>query len=430
MTESNPKTTQAAQAAAPANKPAPSQAGTPAPAKKSTGAPGRKKGYGWVVAFIVVLLLAAALAAALWYQHRQFKTVTTALASQARASADAADNARQQAQQALAGTGQQARQLAALQASLEKSQEQIHTLEQAFQNLTDSGSDIALINDVDRVVTIANQQLTLNGNVANAIVALETAQTRLARANRPGLASLQQTINGDLDSLRAASVVDVAALTSQLNQLGDLLGHASLLVPDAAAPALASATPAANAAPQAAAGAAAHRPGWRGVLDDVGAWSHTVWTSAGRELERLVSIRRVSDPAALLMSPDQAGQLRQNLRLRVMTAQLALMMRQPAIWTSETQALAQALETRYDATDPRTRKAIKLAADLEQTRIDVKLPTLNNSLQALQSLREAQSKQEESSAAPDAPQAPQGADAAAAPKTGKTGAGQPAASQE
>src|SRR3546814_3487344 len=120
------------------------------------------------------------------------------------------------------------------------------------------------------MVTIANQQLTLNGNVSNAIVALESAQARLARANRPSLASLQQTINGDLDSLRAASVVDVTALTSQLNKLSDLISHASLLVPDAAAPAIApEEKPAASAPAQPAPSSSdAGLPAWRRVRSE------------------------------------------------------------------------------------------------------------------------------------------------------------------
>src|SRR5690606_36343055 len=80
------------------------------------------------------------------------------------------------------------------------------------------------------------QQLQLGGNVANAIISLETAQAQLARANRPGLASLQQTINGDLGKLRAASTIDVALLSSQLEEFGNLVSQAPLMVPDAAAP--------------------------------------------------------------------------------------------------------------------------------------------------------------------------------------------------
>lgn len=388
MTESRPETPQAAQAAASSPKSSTASASS-SPSSKGGGSPAKKK-RGWIAAFVIVLLVAVALAAAVWYQQRQFRQTTALLSGQAQDSAAAASQASAQAQQAMAMVKLQASRVSAMQASLQDAQEQVRTLSQALQNLTDSGSDLALINDVDHMVTIASQQLTLNGNVANAIIALESAQSRLARANRPALASLQQTINGDLDHLRAASVVDVSAVSGQLRQLDDLIGHAALLVPDAAAPALAPRSPAA-AAPQPKAGEEAGGTGWRHALNTVEAWWHAAWSSTSEELARLVSVRRVSDPAALLMSPDQASQLRENLHLRVMTAQLALMMRQQSVWSSEIQALDQALQTRYDTKDPKTRKAAQLAADLARTAIAVKPPSVQNSLQAIEALREAES---------------------------------------
>src|SRR3546814_20871463 len=50
------------------------------------------------------------------------------------------------------------------------------------------------------------------------------------------LASLLQTINGDLDRLRAASTIDVALLSTQLDELSNLVSEAALLVPDDAVP--------------------------------------------------------------------------------------------------------------------------------------------------------------------------------------------------
>src|SRR5690606_34576240 len=84
----------------------------------------------------------------------------------------------------------------------------------------------------DHLVTIAQQQLELGGNVRNAIVALESAQAQLARANRPALASLLQTVNGDLDRLRAASTIDIAAFSQQLEELAMLVTDAPLIMPD------------------------------------------------------------------------------------------------------------------------------------------------------------------------------------------------------
>jgi uroporphyrin-3 C-methyltransferase len=270
------------------------------------------------------------------------------------------------------------------------SREQFDELIQAFQTLTDSSSDLVLINDVDHLATIAQQQLQLGGNVANAIISLETAQAQLARANRPSLASLQETINGDLDRLRAATPVDVSFLTGQLEELGNLVSAAPLLVPDDAAPEPVPAPE--NAAPAAgpqSGGVNADAPWWKQGLQTAQDWSQSAWDSVRQDLGQFITVRRVDDATALLVSPDQATRFRETLRLRVMTAQLALMMRQPKVWQAETEKLVQAVQSRYDSRSPQSRQALKIARQLADTSIDVKLPSVANTLRALESLREA-----------------------------------------
>lgn len=397
----------------PSGTPAPSD-NKPTPDKKPAAAQpaGKVRGAartGLRVALVLLVIVAIALGAGLWYQQRVFNRFSVQLESRVADASSIASQAREQAQQAVSLAQAQTQQLQALQNSLDQSQARYKDLEQAFQTLTDSGSELTLVNDVEHLVTIAHQQLALGGNVANAIIALETAQAQLARANRPNLASLQQTINGDLDRLRVAATTDVPTLSQRLDALGSLIATAPLLVPDAATPGLpaagadaspraasqaAAATRAAGAAASvAAASVAADRAWWRRAVDDVYAWSSEAWSALRHDMGQFISVRRAADPAALLMSPDQAAQLRQNLRLRVMTAQLALLMRQPGVWKSETQALLQALDTRYDGQAEQTRQARKIAQALADTAIDVKLPTVSNSLQALQTLRDAQAEQ-------------------------------------
>jgi uroporphyrin-3 C-methyltransferase len=345
-----------------AAKPAAAKAAPPAggaAGARSPSAP-RKRGLGWP-AFLIALLVAVILAIALWYQQRQFGMMTEQLQQAAGASSSEARQAGQQAEQALTQVRQQAEELRELRSALEESRNQADDLQRAFQLITDSGSELVLLNDVDHLVTIAQQQLQLGGNVANAIISLETAQAQLARANRPGLASLQQTINGDLGKLRAASTIDVALLSSQLEEFGNLVSQAPLMVPDAAAP-----TPAEPVARQASpaavetAGRVADEDAswWRLTLNKAGEWSRDTWDALSKDLGSFINVRRIDDESALLMSPDQATRFRENLRLRIMTAQLALMMRQPGIWESETDALLEAVERRYDPQSAQTRQAL------------------------------------------------------------------------
>ncbi|MGB3289295.1 MAG: uroporphyrinogen-III C-methyltransferase [Burkholderiaceae bacterium] len=420
MTDKKPEITQAAQTAAPAATSSPGPATSTAAPKKSTAAAPRQRSM-LLPAFVVLLLIVVALAAFAWNQKQLFDETRQNLASQAQSSASAVNQAVEQAQQALSLAQEQSRKISSLESSLRESREQADGLEQAFQTLTDSGSDLVLINDVDHLVTIAQQQLQLSGNVANAIISLETAQAQLARANRPTLASLQQTVNGDLDRLRAASTIDTAMLSTQLEELGNLLGAAALLVPDDAAPEPVPAPAAATGGVTAADSGYADpdAPWWKQGMATAEQWSRSAWDAISQDLGQFITVRRVDDATALLMSPDQATRLRETLRLRVMTAQLALLMHQPNVWRSETAALVKALETRYDSRSQQARQALKIARQLADTPIDVKLPTVDNSLQAIATLREASVKQAEEGAmaVPGQPAAPQAEPEAASPQT-------------
>src|SRR3546814_9167323 len=115
--------------------------------------------FVFLPAFLVVLLIALGMAAGLWYQQRLRDETRTSLAGQVQSSASAANQAVEQAQQALSLAQEQSQKIAALESSLRESQSQADSLEQAFQTLTDSGSDLVLINDIDHLVTIAQQQL-------------------------------------------------------------------------------------------------------------------------------------------------------------------------------------------------------------------------------------------------------------------------------
>jgi uroporphyrin-3 C-methyltransferase len=65
-----------------------------------------------------------------------------------------------------------------------------------------------------------------------------------------------------------------------------------------------------------------------------------------REFANVLSIRRADDPQALLLSEEQAIQLKANVRAMLLSAQLALMTRQAEIWRSELTEVQSLLNTR------------------------------------------------------------------------------------
>ncbi|MCS3508437.1 uroporphyrinogen-III C-methyltransferase [Achromobacter sp. JUb104] len=389
MTDKTPATDPVVHTAAPG-----ASAPASAPADPVKARPAKRGNGPLVTALIIVILLAVGLGYALWRQRTQFVSAGREVASRIDTLTADVAQARKDTREALALAQAQAGRVGELEDTVRETQSQYNALQLAWQNFNDSASDELLANDVERLLTIANQQLRLAGNVSNAIVALETAQSRLARADRPRFSSLQQAINGDLDRLRAVSTVDIPAQSARIERLVALVSKAPLLVPDSVAPGVAAAgenqpavAPAPAIDPQA--GLPADAPWWQRWRAEVVSWPGRAGSALAQELGGLITIQRVDEPAALLLSPEQADQVRGTLRQRLLTVQLAMLMRQPAVWKSELDNVGVTLSKYFDSRSPDTVAAQTLARELAQTDIAVRMPEVADSLNAVAALRAA-----------------------------------------
>lgn len=388
----------------------------------------KNTGPSWSVTLMLVfLLLAVVIGAGAWFSQKRFDTAGREVATQVQGFTAQLVETKREAKLALGLVESQAKLIVTLQQSLAESKSQFEGLEEAWASFNKGMEDSMLANDIDRLVTLASQQLRLASNVNNAVMALETALSTLVRADRPRFAAVQRAISADLDRLRSVPLVDVSALSVRLEALATLIGRAPLLVPDAAVPRVAAVTavvsPAPVAQPAAAqatavssapvaqpaaaqATAAASAPGApsgvpQAVTTDLLAseawwdlawrktvlWSKAVTVFVAKELASVVSIQRVTDASALLMSPEQGAQLRANLRTRVLTAQMALLMHQPSVWRAEIASIEASLTTRYDPKAVDTVAALRLVRELASVSVVAALPDMSDSIAALEAVR-------------------------------------------
>lgn len=380
---------------------------TPSAETVLTPKPVRKRGTGqsWVTTIAMLLLmLAIALGAALWWQQKRFDQSIREIAGQFQSQASQLAEAKRDARQATAMVDSHAGRIAHLERAVREGQIQYDALEQAWQTFNKGMDDAILASDVDRLLGLASQQLRLAGNVNNAIVSLETALAMLVRADRPGFSGVQRAISMDLDVLRAVPVLDSAMITSRLESLMALIARAPLLVPDAGATTgsasnpvvassatnqVASASSAASSSPASTDSKAMDNilPWWDRVTQEIYSWPSRLGSFLRQEMAGVIQVQRVNDPNALLVSTEQAAQLRANLRSRVLTAQLALMMNQQEIWKTELAAIEQAITSRFDPKSVDVTAALKLVRELAATPISIRLPDVSASLAALESAR-------------------------------------------
>jgi uroporphyrin-3 C-methyltransferase len=370
---------------------------------------------------LVFLLLAVMIAAWAWFAQKRFDRTGREVATQVQDFTAQLIETKREAKLALNLVEGQAKLIVDLQQSLAEAKGQYEGLEEAWASFNKGMEDSMLANDIDRLVTLASQQLRLASNVNNAVMALETALSTLVRADRPRFAAVRRAISADLDRLRSVPLIDVSALSVRLETLATLIGRAPLLVPDATVPKVAAisvaalplgtipsdtaqrdaaqpsaaqtgaVTPAATMQAGAPATATAAAPTnevwWDSAWRKTVVWSKAVAVFAAKELASVVSIQRVTDANALLMSPEQGTQLRANLRTRVLTAQMALLMHQPSVWRAEIASIEASLAARYDPKAVDTVAALRLVRELATVPVSAALPDMSDSIAALEAVR-------------------------------------------
>jgi len=293
-----------------------------------------------------------------WYDgHSRIGALRDELAQRVRESESDSRDARLAARQAQEAAREAQAKLAQIELKLAEFQNQQTGLEALYQELS-RGRDEWVLAEIEQVLTIASQQLQLAGNVQAALAALQTADARLARSGRPQFLPLRKVFARDIERLKTATSLDVPGLAVKLDQL--IAGVDSLPLMQ-------------DARPQAM--AAAKR-------ESDGLWERLVAELLG-ELKQLVRIQNMEGADPALLSPPQAFFLRENLRLRLLNARLALLARDESAYRSDVKVAASWLERYFDT---RSRAAAAMVVTLKQLgsgAVGVSLPTIGESLAAV-----------------------------------------------
>ena len=259
-----------------------------------------------------------------------------------------------------------------LEARLAEEQGQRESLEQLYTDLS-RGRDEAVLVEVERLVAVASQELAISGNLTTALAALQTADVRLARTDSARFLPLRRVIARDIERLKVAPSVDVAGMALKLDQLAAAVDTWPLLS-DARPPgACAASADAETTEPS------PGTPRWE-------RWLERLHSELG-DYRDLVRLRRVDTPEALLLVPQQQQLLRLQIKLRLLNARQALLMRNDRLFRIDL-AEAQALVSRYvDVRQPNVAAAIATMKQLGSTALSVDVPQINDSLAAVRAAR-------------------------------------------
>jgi len=315
----------------------------------------------WLVAAIAVVLAAAGLLG--WLDARRDANALRTDLAQRLASTDAALALAKSREADLSNDLRDAQaKLALLETRVGESQSQQAALETLYRDLAPSRDELAFT-EIEQVLVLATQQLALAGNVQAALAALQLADAKLARMDRAQLGPLRRSLARDMDELKAVPYVDVAGISAKLEQAISAID----VLPLAKDQRLQATTPALPPA---------NDPPWLRFLRE--SWA---------DIKSLVRIEVSDRPAAPLVSPSEVYFLRENLRLRLLAARLALLSHDEKSFKSDLDAANGWVLTYFD---PQSKPVQALSSTFKQmaaTPMPAAMPDLSRSLELVRTVR-------------------------------------------
>lgn len=245
------------------------------------------------------------------------------------------------------------------------------------------------LNEIDASVRLLHESMFMSANVAGSIALLDILDARIARHEaKTLLAPLRAALASDREKLVAARSLDIAAIVATLDRLvldldvlpqlalrKPMLGSAKSGTVSDTKPSVSDTVP--DTATDAATRAGLTIPSWQEIADRLMA-----------KIAEVVRVRRVDDPRAILLTPDQSSLMAERLSLRLLSARLALLSRQEAIFLQDIAQAQQLLTQIFDPQDSRVVAYQQMLGQFAQLSNKVAIPVGLKASGAIEQLRQ------------------------------------------
>lgn len=251
--------------------------------------------------------------------------------------------------------------------ALEQQRSQLARQGESLSRIDASDRESWLLAEAEYLLRLANQRLIMTGDVAAARALLDNVDGILRELDDAALHSVRAAVASDLAALRAVPEVDVEGIYLRLGALLEQAGELAILrLPGEQRELQPPPQPRQEAAP--------------------GDWQQSLqagWESALDKLSDYLTIRRRDVPVEALMDPRWEGLVRQNLRMLLEQARVALLSGNQALYR-ESLERARYWVTEFFQSDEATARSMAREIDqLAAVQVDVALPDVSASLAAL-----------------------------------------------
>jgi uroporphyrin-3 C-methyltransferase len=217
------------------------------------------------------------------------------------------------------------------------------------------------------LLELAQRRLALDRDVQTAVVALESADARLAALRDQSVAPVRQQIARELQALRSVRQPDTIGVLTRLASAEEQAAHLPI----------------------------------KGILaTERHAIDRTelpqgmiarAWAMARNALANLIVVRVVDDRAGSIVTAEEAQVRRQHLQLLLFAARTAVARHDATAYRAALSAARQWLADYFELSSPAARALLEQIQQLEPVDIDPQLPDISGSARALQRLLPARS---------------------------------------
>ena len=203
------------------------------------------------------------------------------------------------------------------------------------------------MDEIEVTLNTASQQLLLSGNVPVATAVLENVEQRLSRFEQPELLPIKQAISQDLAALKNRPYLNVSATALRLDRLESAVDSLPLLVD--------STMNAQNAEPA--------------PTSKAGSFWTRAWDNTSELVKSMVEVRKLDNNDAMLIGSEQVFYLRENLRMRLLDARLALLQHNSEVYQNDLAAIEETVKRYFDVQSPNTQTWLKEVGELKSVEI-------------------------------------------------------------
>lgn len=341
-------------------------------------------------AFLISGVLAVLLAAQWWSSQNQISALKEEVARRLLSADTTSNETKLLAKNVQETTKEIQAKVLLIESKQIESQSQQLALEQLYQDLSKNRDEWALA-EIEQVLATASQQLQLAGNVQGALIALQNADGRLAKSDKPQFITIRRAIAKDIDRLKSLPALDLPGIALRLDSVITQVDHIPLWADEKS---VVSPTPpkaplriipkTQRASKQDKNVAEVEESTFSMRLQD--AWqsfSSEMWG----EVKQLIRVRSVETPDALLLTPTQSYFARENLKLRLLNARLALLARNESVFRSDLVSAQDAISKYFDTRAKQTQNAQALLRQVQGSNLSIEMPNLSESLNAVRNYK-------------------------------------------